>query len=144
MTDQNTTQATAETAAEMAVRKINAAEIVGGMQFVTKLAAKLVKDYPSHTPSQIADAIEAVFAEKLKKMETRLQNVEKIRADYNALKSAQPVVADTVAMINKLSELDYVDHAAKVPAKGAPAKAGPKVAIKANGAAEDSAQMTLM
>lgn len=114
-------------------RTLNSVEIVGSLAFTTKLLQKLVKDYPSHTPEQIADALEAAFGEKLAKAEVRLQNVEKIRQEYNALKSAQSVVVEVADMTKRLAEVEYVDHAASVTPKAAAAK---KPASKANGKAD--------
>jgi len=130
----------ANTAAELSIKTLNAAEIVFSMDFVVKLAKKLVKDNPGHTPAQIADAIETVFQAKLALAEKRLQNVEKIRASYNALKSSTEVVADTVALIKKLGDQPSVDYAAQLVSQKVTA---PKPVIKKiNGAAKpDSNQI---
>ena len=121
-------------AAEIAARTLSAAEILGSMDFVLKLAKKLAKAHPSATPAQIADAIATVFAQELAKMEKRLDKVEAIRAKYNTLKSAQPVVASTVDMIHEMSTLEARDFAAERRAK-------PKA--KTNGKAADAGQAAL-
>ncbi len=137
MTDQT------NTATEAAARTLNAAEIMFSLDFVIKLAKKVMKDNPAFTPEQVANAIETVFNAKLATAEKRLQNIEKIRAQYNALRGSQDAVVDTAALIKKLGERAHVDYASQVIVAKPGAKAAPKVVNGAAPKAENADQASL-
>lgn len=82
-------------------RTLTAAEAVYSLDFVVKLVKKIHKDYPAYSVEQIADAVGDVFNQKLALMEKRLATIETIRAQYQALKSAEPIVAGTLDVLVK-------------------------------------------
>jgi hypothetical protein len=82
-------------------RTLTASEAVYSLDFVVKLVKKIHKDYPAYSVEQIADAVGDVFNQKLALMEKRLATIETIRAQYQALKSAEPIVAGTLDVLVK-------------------------------------------
>ncbi len=133
---------TANEAVSLATRKLTAAEITFSLDFVVKLSKALVKAHPDHSPEQVAAALETVYREKLAKLEKRLLNVEKVRSDYNAVKSAEDAVESVAELMRNLATREAVDHAAKIISQK-PAPVAKKAATKANGKAHDEAQTSL-
>ncbi len=124
-------------------RTLTAAEAVFSLDFVVKLVKKMHKDYPSYTVEQIAAAVRKTFATKLGSMEKRLANIEKIRAQYQALKSSEPVVAGVLKTLVDAQAVEVKPLPAELLLKKEPAKKATGKAAPANGAA-DPAQAALL
>jgi hypothetical protein len=122
-------------------RTLSAGEVVFSLDFVTKLVKKIHKDNPAYTIEQIGEALEVVFSQKLETMEKRLKTIEKIRAQYDALKSAEPVVASVIDMLDKAVTYKFVPASAQVQ-QAKPVARKPTANGKAKPA--DTAQLSMM
>lgn len=101
-------------------RTLTAGEAIFSLDFVMKLVKKIHKDNPSWSIEKIGAAVSKLFAAKLATQEKRLASIEKIRAQYQALKSAEPVVKGVVDILTKAAayevkpiEVDLLKPAAK-------------------------------
>ncbi len=111
-------------------RKLTAAEAVFSLDFVTKLVKKIHKDHPQYAPEQIAKALDSVFEKKLAASAKRLENIEKIRREYQILKSAQLTVEHVSDMLVEVGKADFVEHA--MPSKAEKPKTNGATAPKAD------------
>lgn len=117
-------------------RTLTAGEAIFSLDFVMKLVKKIHKDNPSWSIEKIGGAVSKLFATKLATQEKRLASIEKIRAQYQALKSAEPVVKGVIDVLTKAAA--YEVKPIEVDLLKAPAKKAS--AAKANGTVKPDAE----
>lgn len=110
------------------IRTLTTGEAIFSLDFVIKLIRKVHKDHPKYTIEQVAAMVTKVFGEKLATMEKRLANIEKIRAQYQALKSSEPIVKGVLETLLAAKAVEVKPIAGELLLAKQPAK-------KANGAA---------